>query len=312
MEIKIIAITGATSSIGVALTKLAISKNIKVLAFVNPKSINIERVPNNKLVKIIPCGLEDYCSFDINNYKVTSETLRADVFFHLAWGHTNRLERNDPELQIDNIKYSIESVKIAENLGCHTYIGAGSQAEYGPKDFEINESTSATPISAYGITKLCSGQLTRLACNNIKIRHIWPRIFSTYGPYTQESTIIAYTINCIKNNESPKYSPCNQIWDFLYVKDAANALFVLAKFGKNNEIYNVAYGQSRPLKEYLYLIKDSVGKNINFRIGELPYSQVGPLILKANTEKLTKLGFKAKYSFEKGIDEYYLWNTTKN
>jgi len=39
---------------------------------------------------------------------------------------------------------------------------------------------------------------------------------------------------------------CEQLWDFLYAKDAANALYLIGKQNKEG-VYNLGYGESRKL-----------------------------------------------------------------
>lgn len=57
------------------------------------------------------------------------------------------------------------------------------------------------------------------------------------------------------NGEKPSLSGCEQIWDFLYVDDAAKALLLLAEKGKDGEIYNVSSGSATTLKEYVEIIR---------------------------------------------------------
>ena len=42
-----------------------------------------------------------------------------------------------------------------------------------------------------------------------------------------------------------------QNWDYLYAADAADALLALAERGRTGEIYNIAHGEYRPLREFI-------------------------------------------------------------
>ena len=42
-----------------------------------------------------------------------------------------------------------------------------------------------------------------------------------------------------------------QNWDYLYAADAADALLALAEQGRAGEIYNIANGDYRPLRDYI-------------------------------------------------------------
>lgn len=53
------------------------------------------------------------------------------MMFHFGWMGTTGAARNDMDLQCRNIAYTIDAVRLAQRFGCKTFIGAGSQAEYG-------------------------------------------------------------------------------------------------------------------------------------------------------------------------------------
>jgi nucleoside-diphosphate-sugar epimerase len=296
-----VALTGATGTLGTAIIRDCIANGIKVIAFTNRGSVNEHRIPQSDLVTKVYCSLEEMHSLE------TGE-LRADVFFHLAWGHTNRAVRNILTPQVDNIKYSLDSVDLAHRLGCRVYVGAGSQAEYGRTNQVLIENTPVNPETAYGMAKLCSGQMTRLACKNKGIKHIWPRILSTYGPNTQDTTILNYTISSLLHGQKPLLTACEQIWDFLYVDDAARALMLLATKGRDGEIYCVSSGETRTLKEYVSVVSEAIGGDIEVGFGEVPYGENTVMHLEGDITKLrTETGFEPMVKFEDGILKTIEW-----
>lgn len=300
-KIKKIALTGATSTIGTAVIRECIDNGIEVIAFVNRGSKNEGRIPESSLVHRIYCSLDEMLTVDTFDYN-------ADVFLHLAWGATNRSVRNNLVPQVDNIRYALDSVSLAKKLGCTVYVGAGSQAEYGRHNCDITEETITKPETAYGMAKLCAGQMTRLECKNQGIKHIWPRIFSTYGPNTQDTTIVNYTIKCLLHGEKPSLSGCEQIWDFLYVDDAAKAILMLAEKGKDGEIYNISSGTAAPLREYIEKIKGLINPNADIGYGEIPYDKNTVMCLKGNISKIkNEIGFTSTISFEEGIKKTTEW-----
>lgn len=292
-----IALTGATSSIGTAIIRECIENNIKVLAFCNKDSAHEARIPKHALVRKVYCSLEEMADFD-------AAGLSADVFFHLAWAKTNRALRNDPTPQVENIRYALDSVALAERLHCRSYLGAGSQAEYGRCEAQIAENTPVHPETAYGMAKLCAGQMTRLECKAKGIRHVWPRIFSTYGPNSPETTIINYAITCLREGETPKLTACEQIWDFVYVDDAARALLALAERGRDGEIYNISGGQACPMREYIEIVRQVISSQAKIGYGALPYDPTSIMHLEGDIGKIRQeTGWEPKVGFEEGIRE---------
>ena len=48
------------------------------------------------------------------------------------------------------------------------------------------------------------------------------------------------------------------MWDYLYCEDAANALLLLARHGRDGGIYPIGSGTARPLREYIEIIRDEI------------------------------------------------------
>ena len=296
-----VVITGATGMIGRTLIEYLLNKNIKVLAITRENSKKLNVLPNHKNLKVIECNLS-------NLSKLEQPENDYDTFYHLAWDGTFGNSRNDLDIQNKNIVYTIEAIHLAKRLGCKTFIGAGSQAEYGRVDGIIDENTKTNPENGYGIAKLKAGNLSRIEANKYNIKHIWTRIFSVYGPYDRDKTMIMSSIKHMLEGTSPDYTKGEQIWDYVYSEDVAKALYLIGKKGKNNAIYCIAQGKTKPLKEYIEILKNKIDNNIELKLGTIPYSDKQVMNLSVNINKLTKeIGFIPETSFEEGIEKTISW-----
>lgn len=312
--IKSLVLTGATSSLGTAIIDECINSNIKVLALVNPGSINIKRINLNENVIIKECALSEMKSLQIEG--------KYDAFIHLAWTSTaGDTARNQLQPQVLNIQYALDAVELAKKLECKVFIGSGSQAEYGRTEEVLTENTVTRPETAYGMAKLCAGQMTRLACKQMEIRHIWPRILSAYGPKCQPQSVLNYTLTELLNGRRPSLSGGEQIWDFIYTGDVARALLQLAEKGRDGEVYVIGSGCSKPLKEYLQAARQVVIKVTKKTVPELglgdrPYGDNTVMHLACDVSKLINdTGFEPKTMFEDGVirtiewlDKYNEWD----
>ena len=232
---KNVVITGATGMIGKTLIEYLSKKDINVLAIIRENSKRKNILNESKKVKIIECNLENYKKLDIDLEE------KYDTFFHFAWQGTFGDSRNDVDMQEKNIKYTLDALNLAKKLGCKTFIGAGSQAEYGRKDGIINEETRVDPESAYGVAKLSACQLSRILARQYNIKHIWGRIFSAYGPYDGENTMVSSSIKTmLLESKSPEYTKGTQIWNYIYSEDVAKAFYLLADKGKDGQTYCIA------------------------------------------------------------------------
>lgn len=319
-EIKTAVITGATGMIGAALTHYLLSQGMTVAACVRSGSPHVDRLREIQQksrgterlrgrLYMIEADLDELQS-EATFQKLQGAIGKADAFFHLGWAGTFGTARNDMYLQNRNIACTLDAVKLAERLGCQVFLGAGSQAEYGRvrAGERLSAQTPAFPENGYGIAKLAAGQMSRIFCRELGISHVWMRILSVYGPWDTEKTMVMSAVDTLLSGGRPVFSPGEQLWDYLYVKDAARALYLAAARGKSGSIYPLGSGQTRPLKEYITCIRGAVNPQAEVGIGELPYAQNQVMYLCADILELTKdTGFVPEYTFEEGIHETVAW-----
>ena len=101
-----------------------------------------------------------------------------------------------------------------------------------------------------------------------------------------------------------EFSKGEQIWDFVHLDDIANALYFMAKKGRDGAIYSVGSGNARPLKEYLKVLCEKLGNFEKAEFGKIPYSDSQIMHLEADISELQRdTGWKPNIEFEKGIEE---------
>lgn len=302
---KKIVITGPTGAIGMALIKRCIEEKIHVVAVCHKKSARIEQIPQNPYVHVVEADLADLSRLGGKELGLV-EKESADIFYHFAWEGTTGASRNDMPMQIKNIQHTIDAVELAYRLGCDTFIGAGSQAEYGRVEGMLTARTPVFPENGYGMAKLCAGQMSRQRCGGLGMRHIWVRILSVYGPYDGQGSMVMSTIRKLAGGGRAGFTPGEQMWDYLYSEDAAAALLLLAERGIHNKTYVLGSGQVKPLKEYVLQIRQTVeeqnGITGEIGLGDVPYSEGQVMYLGADlTELRQDTGFEPKVAFEEGI-----------
>ncbi|MBO5883014.1 MAG: NAD(P)-dependent oxidoreductase [Clostridia bacterium] len=295
-------ITGATGAIGRALIDEMIERGFEILVLCRAASPRSATLPKSPLVKIIDCPLSVMESY------VPRENEKYDVFFHFAWEGTTGGSRNDMYLQNQNVKYTLDAVALAKRFGCHTFIGAGSQAEYGRVEGKLNGETPTFPENGYGMAKLCASEMSRVMCEKEGMRHIWTRILSVYGPHEGEYSMVGATIRRLMAGERPSFTPAEQIWDYMYSGDIAKAMVALAESGKHGRIYCLGSGQPRKLSEYIEMIRDAVDPKAELGIGDVPYAPKQVMYLCADISALKEdTGYVPSTPFEEGIAKTVEW-----
>lgn len=288
-------VTGATSLVGVALIDECVKNNVEVVALVRRNSGKCSRIPDSKLVTIVECGLDALDTLSLD--------LPCDVFYHFGWSHTDKNGRKDAVKQQENIRFSLSALQAAKRNGCQKFIGSGSQAEYGVHtSVPTGPDSPLYPQEAYGIAKAAAGKLCSIEAEKLGIDYAWVRIFSLYGKYELDSTLIQTTLKKMLADERCSFSPCTHIWDYLYSVDAGEAFFQLGEKLTGNKIYCLGSGEKRPLCEYLREMKAVLGSDSELGFGDIPYPSVKPTGFCADISLLeSDIGWKPHTSFGDGI-----------
>ena len=96
---------------------------------------------------------------------------------------------------------------------------------------------------------------------------------------------------------------CEQVWDYLYADDAAQAILAVAQKGIHGKTYPLGSGTARKLSEYIKVIRDYVNPDIAIHFGVKDYYPHQPMYLQADITELTKdTGWKPEISFLEGLE----------
>ena len=205
-----------------------------------------------------------------------------------------------------NVVNTIAAMFGADKMGCRLFVEAGSQAEYGTVLTPISEATPCNPFSAYGKAKLeVYRRLSELSAE-LGIKYLHLRIFSLFGEGDHPWTLVMSSLGKMLRNEAVDLSPCTQHWDFLYVKDAARQIASLCDYALTSkdfrsEVYNIASGDSRPLKDFVERMKVLTGSE-----SKLNYGAVTPQYVVSLQPDMSKtqavVGKLCEYSFDDVIN----------
>ena len=96
--------------------------------------------------------------------------------------------------------------------------------------------------------------------------------------------------------------PCTQLWNFLYVEDAADMLVKLLLGKAPSGVYNVAGEDTRPLRAYIEELYGLCGGLGTYEFGKRLPNAEGTVSLQPDMRKLKSVqGFCQKVSFAEGI-----------
>ncbi|OHU90687.1 MULTISPECIES: dTDP-glucose 4,6-dehydratase [Pseudoalteromonas] len=179
----------------------------------------------------------------------------------------------------------------------------------------FTELTSYSPSSPYSASKASSDHLVRAWARTYSLPVVITNCSNNYGPYHfPEKLIPLIILNAIADKPLPVYGKGNQIRDWLYVEDHAEALVLVATEGKLGETYNIGgHNERRNIEvvntickildevrpksssysELITFVKDRPGHDMRYAID-------------ASKIKNT-LGWVPKETFETGLRKTVLW-----
>lgn len=286
-------VTGAAGFTGCGLVEELVKRNWFVYAVVRPQSEHNVRLLEMRNVQLVYADMSEFCQLDATVNDI------CDVFFHLAW----QGGRYDFTAQHKNITDTLGALEAAARLGCRRFVCTGSQAEYGPQKGLITENIYPAPVDAYGAAKLAACILTREKAKLLGIDWLWGRIFSLYGKYEPNSRMLPVLVKSLQSGRDfHMTSDGRQNWDYLYVNDAARALIAMSESAPSEEIYNIAYGCYRTLREYVHDVQLLFSNDMSVYWNE---GNKALFSLQVSVEKLKKAtGWQPQVDFTEGIKMY--------
>lgn len=299
---KKVIVTGANGFIGTALCKSLSDDGIEVIAIVRNKEDDISRIENIPWIRIVYCDLSDFR----NLYKYV-EDRDVDVLYHLAWIGSAGTLRGDSSVQMENIQYTCDTVKACLDMNCKRFIFASSIMEY---EIQAIMATEATPgiNTLYCSAKVAADYMARTLAGLYGIDYIRTVISNIYGPGEKSPRLINTSLRKMLNNEHCAFSAGNQLYDFIYITDAAKMFVEIGKFGITNRTYYMGSQAPRPLKEFLQEMRDQVDPMIEIGLGEIPFNGVSLSYKEFDVNAVKKdTGYIPTVTFAQGIKNTLEW-----
>ena len=297
-----ILITGGTGFIGSHVVRQLVERGHRV-ALLLRESSNSRRISD----------LLSHCRIiygDLNRIELAGDAIKQfspEFVAHLAWDGVKGEDRNR-STQMDNVIASFNLFKFTEQIGCHHFVGLGSQAEYGQLSGLISETAATRPTTAYGAAKLATGLVLERSAAATGRSFAWLRLFSSYGADDDPSWMIPYLIRSLLAGDKPSLTKAEQIWDYIHVKDVAAAV-VIALEADLGGFFNIGSGSARPLCEIISMIRDMIDPSLSLGFGAVPYRPDQVMHLAADiTAFSSATGWSPVISLESGIAETIAWH----
>jgi len=233
--------------------------------------------------------------------------VRPGYLLHLAWDVTPGFYWSS----LENLRWVRTSLGLLQaflDTGGSRVVMAGSCAEYDWDYGYCKETlTPLNPGTLYGIAKDALHKLVRGAAEGTQISSAWGRLFFLYGPGEHPDRLIPSVITSLLGRETVLCTHGEQVRDYIYVKDAAEAFCALLDSEVRGPV-NIASGRPVILKDLIGQTADLAGRPELIRLGALAAAADDPPLLLAETRRLNDVvGWSPGWSLEEGLAETFQW-----
>lgn len=225
---------------------------------------------------------------DETNWKQAVIAHQPQIIIHAAWIGVEAADRNDWNLQIQNVLFLQQLLEIAKLSNTIKIIGLGSQAEYGFIKTIVTENHPMSPTNAYGAVKIIVSKLLENFAIHCSINWYWLRVFSVFGEKESTKWLLPSVITTIANSKKSNmdFSLGEQQYAYLYVKDFANAIKCIMQNSKNySGVYNISASTPSSIKNIIIRIKNLINPSFLLNFGALPYRQNQSMLIAGDSTK---------------------------
>ena len=242
-------------------------------------------------------------------YVFEKEKPNAVVHF-AAESHVDRSILDAAPFIETNIKGTQVLLDISKNYDLNLFINIATDEVYGElgEEGQFFEHTPLNPNSPYSVSKASADMLGRAYFRTFGLPVVTLRPSNNYGPWQYPEKLIPVVILKALNNEKiPVYGKGQNIREWLYVSDCAEAIITVIDKAKPGEVYNIGSGfEKRNIEvvrtilkilnkpeDLISFVKDRPGHDFRYSL---------------NTAKIKReIGWTTKTSFEEGIEKTVRW-----
>ena len=294
-------VTGANGFVGSALVRELLDNGMEVYAAVHGG--NRSNLPDAKGLHVVDFDLSDAAGL---TGKIPFGA--CETFYDFAWDGSAGSKRADVDLQLDNVRWTVDALRVSKELGCDRFLHAGSIMEHETMAAGYRDGNRPGQGYIYGCGKVAAHIMCMAVAAEMGVDLVWPEITNAYGPGERSPRLVNTTIRKCIDGVSPQFTSGTQNYDFVYIDDAARAFRLIGEHGEPFTEYLIGSSTARPLREFLMEMHDSIAPDLEFVFGDVPFTGVDlPLSYFDCSKTELDTGFRAHVSFAEGCRRTRDW-----
>lgn len=237
--------------------------------------------------------------------------VRPTHMLHFAWV-TSPPAYWTSQQNLQWVRASLDLVQQFTSHGGRRAVVAGTCAEYDWRFARCSESLTPTaPNTLYGSCKHALHTILDALAASADLSVSWGRIFYPYGPREHPRRLVPSVIRAILTGQSAQCSHGNQIRDFLYVQDAADAFAALLDSDVTGPV-NIASGVPVTLKTMILRLAELLDGERLVELGAIAQGTNDPDVLVADVGRLrNEVGWSPSYDLDTGLQNTIAWWRTQ-
>ncbi len=246
---KTILVTGGCGFIGLNFIKLILN------ARPDFKIINIDKITyaanNDPINPKQAVNHYEFIKGDINDQQLLNSIFSKEkpeyVVHFAAETHVDRSIDNAKPFIETNINGTYSLLETQRRYPTKIFVHISTDEVYGETLTGTSapiENSALNPSNPYSVSKAAADMMVKAYSRTYGLNFITLRLCNNYGPSQYPEKLIPLMIkNIISNKKLPIYGKGDQIRDWLYVEDTANAILKTLEKGQIGKIYNVGAQQ---------------------------------------------------------------------
>jgi UDP-glucuronate 4-epimerase len=208
-----------------------------------------------------------------------------------------------------NERGTLYLLELTRRYGVRNFVFASSSSVYGAnKKTPFSEiDPTDRPLAPYPASKKASEVLIHAYHHAYGLRCTSLRFFSVYGPRGRpDMAPYLFTQRISEGKEITLFDEGRPQRDWTYIDDIVQGVLAALDADLEYEVINLGYSKPVPMREFVTIIEELIGKKAATVSSPLPSSEL--FITHADISKARRLlGYEPKSSLEEGLPRFVDW-----